>query len=165
VTLLAAVIEIWISRRAGGLFLVADAVHLIAHLGIFIVLLMPLGRRHAAREDAMTCAVLLIVVAIAIWIAFRCVTTLIVGESAPPARALLFSLLGLVANLTAAWLFRDPAAQRWSFRVALAHEMSDASLTIAGLLGAGAIALYGFRWIDPALSLGIVMWLSFGREG
>jgi len=32
-------------------------------------------------------------------------------------------------------------------------------LTIAGLLGAGAIALFAWRWVDPGLSLAIALWL------
>jgi Co/Zn/Cd efflux system component len=79
---------------------------------------------------------------------------------APRPSALLFSLCGLVANLVSAWLFRDPAREHWSFRAALAHELSDASLTIVGLLGAAAIAYFHFRWVDPGLSLIIAGWLG-----
>ena len=40
---------------------------------------------------------------------------------------MLLSLLGFGANLTTAYLFRAPAKTRWSFRAALAHELSDAA--------------------------------------
>jgi cobalt-zinc-cadmium efflux system protein len=161
VTVLAAGVELWLSQRAGSLFLVADAVHLIAHMGIFGVLLIPVrGRRHAAREDIVTCVVLALVVGIAIWIAVQAIRNVAVWKEPPKPGYMLFSLLGLAANLTSAWLFRDPAQHRWSFRAALAHELSDASLTVAGLVGAGAIALFGFRWVDPALSLAIAAWLG-----
>ena len=65
VTVLAAVVEIAVALRAGSYFLVADAVHLLAHLAIFVVLLLPQHGRHAVREDVMSCAVLTIVLAIA----------------------------------------------------------------------------------------------------
>jgi cobalt-zinc-cadmium efflux system protein len=160
VTSLAAVVEIWASWTAGSRFLVADAVHLVAHLGIFVVLLLPQRGSHAAREDVVTCSVLLLVVAIAVGIAVDSSTHLLSNAGPPDAAALLFSLCGLAANLVSAWLFRDPAQERWSFRAALAHELSDASLTLAGLVGAGTIALFHFRWVDPGLSLAIAFWLG-----
>jgi cobalt-zinc-cadmium efflux system protein len=159
VTALAAAIELSASWASGSLFLTADAVHLVAHLGIFIVLLLPSRGPHEAREDIVTCTVLVLVVAIAAGIGVHSATDLF-SETPPRPAAMLFSLFGLGANLATAWLFRDPAQERWSFRAALAHELSDASLTIAGLLGAGAIALFHFRWVDPGLSLAIALWLA-----
>jgi cobalt-zinc-cadmium efflux system protein len=80
----------------------------------------------------------------------------------PPHPALfLLSLAGLSANLLTALLFRRPSEEHWSFRAALAHELSDGALTIAGLLGALAIKLFALRWVDPGLSLVIALWLIF----
>ena len=160
VTAFAALVETAVSRAAGSLFLVADAMHLVAHLGIFIVLLLPARGRHVVREDVATCSVLALVIGIAAAIAFRSASSLAAGGAPPRPEALLFSLMGLGANLTTAWLFSDPAQTRWSFRAALAHEISDASLTIVGLLGAAAIALFRFRWVDPGLSLAVAVWLG-----
>jgi cobalt-zinc-cadmium efflux system protein len=160
VTSFAGALELAVSTKAGSLFLEADAIHLVAHLGIFIVLLLPERGPHAVREDVVTSAVLVVVLAIATGIAFQSLGALVKPEPAPNPLVLLFSLFGLTANLVSAWLFRDPAHERWSFRAALAHELSDASLTVAGLLGAGAIAVFGFRWVDPGLSLAIAIWLG-----
>jgi cobalt-zinc-cadmium efflux system protein len=159
VTAIAAAIEISASWASGSLFLTADAFHLVAHLGIFIVLLLPARGPHEAREDAATCLVLVLVIAVAGGIAFHSASDLFTKAPPQPA-AMLVSLFGLGANLATAWLFRDPAQERWSFRAALAHELSDASLTVAGLLGAGAIALFHWRFVDPGLSLAIVLWLG-----
>jgi cobalt-zinc-cadmium efflux system protein len=164
VTGIAAAIEISASWASGSLFLTADAFHLLAHLGIFIVLLLPSRGPHEAREDIVTCLVLVLVIAIAGGIMFHSASDLFTKEPPRPT-AMLFSLFGLGANLATAWLFRDPAQERWSFRAALAHELSDASLTIAGLLGAGAIALFHFRWVDPGLSLAIALWLAVWAGG
>ena len=160
VTACAALVEMAVSRVAGSLFLVADATHLVAHLGIFVVLLLPARGRHAVREDVATCAVLALVIGIATAIAFRSASSLVAGGAPPRPEALLFSLVGLGANLITAWLFHDPAQTRWSFRAALAHEISDASLTVVGLLGAAAIALFHFRWVDPGLSVAVAVWLG-----
>jgi cobalt-zinc-cadmium efflux system protein len=159
VTVLAALVELFVSHRAGSLFLVADAAHLLAHLGIFLVLLVPARGAHEAREDVATCTVLALVVAIAIGIGVESVRHLVKSEASPPAAAMLYSLVGLVANLVSAWLLRDPARERWSFRAALAHELADGALTIVALFGAGAIALFHFRFIDPGLSLAVALWL------
>ena len=59
ITILAGGIELWTSARSGSLFLLADAIHLLAHLGIFLVLLIPPGRLHGAGEDVATVGVLL----------------------------------------------------------------------------------------------------------
>jgi cobalt-zinc-cadmium efflux system protein len=162
VTLLAAGIELAGARRSGSLFLAADAVHLVAHLGIFLVLLIPTATWHELGDDFVTNAVLILILLIALGIARPSVEQLSVALHEPPRPTfMLLSLLGLGANLTTAYLFRSPAKTRWSFRAALAHELSDAALTVAGLFGALAIKLYGFRWVDPGLSLVIALWLSF----
>jgi Co/Zn/Cd efflux system component len=160
VTVLAAVVEISVARHAGSFFLVADAVHLLAHLAIFVVLLLPQTGRHAIREDVMSCSVLMIVLAIACIIGGESVHAVRRSEVEPPPAALLFSLFGLGANLVTAALFREPAHGRWSFRAALAHELSDASLTVVGLLGAAAIAWFHLRWVDAGLSFIIAAWLA-----
>ncbi|HYS78353.1 MAG TPA: cation transporter [Candidatus Dormibacteraeota bacterium] len=160
VTTLAAILEMSVAWMSGSLFLVADSVHLVAHLGIFTVLLLPLRGSHEGREDVATTTVLVLVIAVAGGIAFQSVSHLLEPGEPPRPEAMLVSLLGLAANLITAWLFRHPARERWSFRAALAHELSDASLTVAGLLGALAIALYRFPWVDPGLSLAVAIWLG-----
>jgi cobalt-zinc-cadmium efflux system protein len=159
-TLAAAAVELFGSFAGHSLFLTADAVHLIAHLGIFLVLLVRPGERHTTREDRTTLAVLAIVGSIALGIGADSVRGLLDRPaSLPHAGAMLLALVGLAANLATAWLFRDPARERFSFRAALAHELADASLTIVGLAGAIVLAVTGAWWIDRALSLLIGVWL------
>ena len=52
ITVLAGGIELVSSQASGSLFLLADAVHLLAHLGIFLVLLIPPGRLHGATASS-----------------------------------------------------------------------------------------------------------------
>ena len=161
ITILAGGIELVVSRASGSLFLLADAVHLLAHLGIFLVLLIPPGRMHGASEDLGAVLVLVIIVAIAGWVVWLSVDHLLhpPGEL-PNAAAMLVALLGLAANTCSALLFRKPAETHFSFRAALAHELSDGGMTLAGLVGAGCISLFGWRWVDPTLSLIIGGWLG-----
>ena len=161
ITVLAGGVELISSRVSGSLFLLADAVHLLAHLGIFLVLLIPPGKLHGASEDLGAVGVLLIVVAIAGWVVWLSVDHLLHPPAELPNPAAKFvALLGLAANTCSALLFRKPAETHFSFRAALAHELSDGGMTLAGLMGAGCIALFGWHWVDPTLSLIIGGWLG-----
>ena len=166
ITLFAAVLEIAAARSGGSLFLAADAVHLVAHTGIFVLLLIPPRGDHAAREDLATIAILILIELIGLGIIIESARALL-SQSLDLARPelMLFSLAGLAANLVSAYLFYDPARLRWTFRAALAHELSDASLTLAGLAGALAIHFFGALWIDPLLSLAIGVWLVWWAGG
>jgi cobalt-zinc-cadmium efflux system protein len=161
ITVVAAAVELVGARRGNTLFLVADAFHLLAHVGIFIVLLVPTGRRHEWTEDLAATAILCMVAIIALGIAGTSIHRVISESTEPPEPLMmLLSLVGLAANLITAWLFADPAQRRWSFRAALAHELADGGLTVAGLVGAGLIAVLGWGWIDPTLSFAIALWLG-----
>ncbi|HLY73961.1 MAG TPA: cation transporter [Planctomycetota bacterium] len=160
ITLLAGAVELLGAWRGRSLFLAADAIHLVAHLGIFGVLLIPPGRFHERGEDVTTVAVLLLVLIIAMGIAYASIRELISARGdAPEPLFMLLALIGLVANLATAYLLRKPAENLWSFRAALAHELSDGALTVVGLLGVPAIKIAGWPWVDPGLSLMIGAWL------
>lgn len=161
ITMLAAAAELAGAWRGGSLFLAADAVHLVAHLGIFGVLLIPMARWHAQGEDIATIAVLTVILLIAVGITVASIRDVVATPDEPPDPSfMLLALLGLAANMGTAYLFKDPAETHWSFRVALAHELSDGALTVAGLLGALAIKLFAWHWVDPSLSLVIGVWLG-----
>jgi len=161
ITVLAGGVELLSSRASGSLFLLADAVHLLAHLGIFLVLLIPPGRLHGTSEDLSAVMVLVMVVGIATWLVWISADHLLhPPDDTPNPLAMLVSIVGLVANTCSALLFRKPAATHFSFRAALAHELSDGGMTLAGLAGAACISLFGWRWVDPTLSLAIGGWLG-----
>ena len=160
ITVIAALMELGGAAVGSTLFLVADACHLLAHVGIFFVLLIPAGPEHGRREDLATSVILGLIVLIALGIAWSAWRRIDGGSSEPVTPSLmLLSILGLAANLTTAWLFADPARTRWSFRAALAHELADGALTVVGIAGAGFIAAFGWMWVDPALSATIAGWL------
>ncbi len=160
VTMVAALVELAGAERGKTLFLAADACHLVAHLGIFTVLLLPRGPGHDRREDVAATVILAMVAVIAMGIAGASLQRLVGAAEPVTPSFMLLSICGLAANLTTAWLFADPARSRWSFRAALAHELADGALTVVGLAGAALIAAFGWTWIDPGLSLAIAVWLG-----
>ena len=134
-TLAAAAAEVLGAWRSGSLFLGADAMHLVAHLSIFGILLIPSARTHEHLEDVAAVGVLTIIAIIAVGIISEAAACLRQPLTQPPEAAYLnLSLLGLGANLATAYLFHDPARTRWSFRAALAHELADAAFTVAASL-------------------------------
>jgi Co/Zn/Cd efflux system component len=154
ITLLAGSIELAGALRGRSLFLTADAVHLMAHMGIYVSLVIP-GEAWGRRRDWGSIVVLLLVLLIAIGIVVASARDLFAGAETVEPLAMLLSLVGLAANLLTAWLFRRAARQTLSFRAAFVHELSDGSMTVVGLIGAGLIAWRHWSFIDPLLSLGI----------
>jgi len=161
VTIAAATIELHASYRGSSLFLASDALHLFAHVGIFAALLVPPGSLRGRGEGLATLGVVGSVLAIALLQAGSALRALLWGGSPPPAATtLLFSLVGLAANIASAAFLKAGADLRASFRAALAHELSDGALTIAALAGAVAIQLWGLGWVDPALCLATAISLA-----
>jgi cobalt-zinc-cadmium efflux system protein len=165
VTVGAAAVELVGSWHGASLFLVADGIHLVAHVAIFAVLFAARGWSGARREDAAAVAVVVLVLVIALGITAVSGRALVADRPHPDPATMLLSLVGLAANVTAAAVLAAPARRWLSFRAALTHELSDASLTIAGLLGAAAIAMFGWRWVDPVLSLAVGVWLTAWSAG
>lgn len=160
ITLVAGLVEMAVARHAGSRFLQADAVHLLAHLAIFTILLLPAhGARAARREDGAACAVLVIVLVLGAGMATDAIEGLLHPSAPPAAAAMLVSLFGLGANLASAALLRGGSRRRMSFRAALTHELADGSLTVVALGGAVLIAYDHVTWVDPTLSLLIAGWL------
>jgi cobalt-zinc-cadmium efflux system protein len=160
VTLLAAGIEMFYSASGHSFFLAADSIHLLAHLLVFLALFLPVWTHDERHEDWAANSVLGLVVLIAVGIGVSSIRALTAGQAeAPEPGIILLSIVGLAANIITAYLFMDPAEDYSSFRAALVHEISDATMTVVSLIGALAIKVYGWAWVDPALSLGVALWL------
>jgi cobalt-zinc-cadmium efflux system protein len=159
ITLFAGGWELFAAWYGRSLFLLADAVHLLAHMGIYGALLIPRRAWNHRGERVGTSVVLLVVVGVACGIVWESASGLVKGHERAEPAAYLTSLLGLGANLVTAWMFRDPARRQLSFLAAFVHELSDGGVTVLALVGAGIMALTGWRWIDSALGLGLGVWL------
>ena len=73
--------------------------------------------------------------------------------------------IGVVINTATALLFMRGGKGDLNVRGAFLHMASDAAISVAVVIGAGAIALTGREWIDPALSLAIAVVIVIGTWG
>ena len=78
---------------------------------------------------------------------------------------MLTAAIGVAINTATALLFMRGAKGDLNVRGAFLHMASDAAVSVAVVIGAGVIALTGLEWIDPALSLGIVVVIVIGTWG
>ncbi len=78
---------------------------------------------------------------------------------------MLVAALGVLINGATALLFMRGSKDDLNARGAFLHMASDAAVSVAVIIGAGVIAVTGLSWIDPALSLAIVVVIVLGTWG
>ena len=74
---------------------------------------------------------------------------------------LVVAAIGLVANLIGTWLLHRGAKSNLNIRSAYLHLLSDAVSSVAVIVGAIAIQLFGVFWVDPVLSLLIAVYVGW----
>jgi len=65
----------------------------------------------------------------------------------------LIATIGLVANLLAMWFLHS--GHSLNTRSAFLHVLGDALSSVGVLAAAGVMALTGWKWVDPLISIGI----------
>ncbi len=78
---------------------------------------------------------------------------------------MIVAAIGLVVNLGTAFLFWKGQKGDLNIRGAFLHMAADAAVTLGVLLGGLAINYTGLEWIDPALSLVIVIVIVYSAWG
>ncbi|HVO21316.1 MAG TPA: cation diffusion facilitator family transporter [Anaeromyxobacter sp.] len=160
---------------SGSLALISDAGHMLADaaaLGLALVAAWLSGRppddkRTFGYRRAEVLAAQINVGALfllATWIAWQAVDRL---RHPGPAIALGLmagvAAIGLLANLAILGVLHRERSL--NARTALLHVLSDTVSSVAILLAAGAMALWGgLTWLDPALSLGIAALILWGAS-
>jgi len=66
---------------------------------------------------------------------------------------------GLAANIAGTMLLREGSRANINIRSAYLHLLTDAASSLAVILGGLAIYFYGLTWVDPALTMGISLYL------
>ncbi len=155
---------------AGSVALISDAVH---NLGDFAALVLAYGAHRAGRRGpslrhtfglqrleilaAVINAALLS--GAALYIAVEALARL--AEPTPIKLDLVawLALLGIVDNGLSAWLLHRDSAHNLNARGAFLHMMGDMMTSVAVLAGALVMGVAPLPWLDPVLSLAIVVYI------
>jgi cobalt-zinc-cadmium efflux system protein len=161
---------------SGSLALLADAGHnlsdvlalLLAWGATVLAKRAPAGRRTYGLRKATVLASL--ANAVMLLVAVGVIVSEAVRRFSEPAPVetsivMLTAGLGVLINGATALLFMRGSQSDLNVRGAFLHMAADAAVSLAVVIGAGAIALTGILWIDPALSLGIAGVIVLGTWG
>jgi cobalt-zinc-cadmium efflux system protein len=166
-----AVLEAVGGWRTGSLALLSDAGHMLTDVSALVLALLALwfAGRPADLRRTYGYVRLEILSALMNGVLLLGITLLIVMEAisrlhAPPQVRLLpmavIAAIGFCANLGAlGFLHRS---HTMNARAAFLHVLGDTLSSSGVLLGAGVMALTGWRWVDPALSLAISVVIVIG---
>ena len=169
-TALFLVVELFGAWYANSLALLSDAAHMATDtlaLGIALVAVR-LGRRPPdalrtygyGRMEALGALFNgLLLVFIAAWILYESVHRFVDPPAVSTRTMLLVAALGLVVNLAAMRLLKAGRGESLNLRGAYLEVWADMLGSLAVLIGAGAIALTGWRWLDPAIAVLIGLWV------
>lgn len=155
---------------AGSVALIADAMH---NLSDAVSLVIAFAARRIARRPATptmsfgygraeVVAALVnytTLIVISVWLGYEALARML---DPPPVTGWIVVALAAVALLvnsaTALLTFRL-AKDSVNIRAAFLHNLSDAGSSLAVILGGGLIWAYGWRWVDPAVTLAISAWI------
>jgi cation diffusion facilitator family transporter len=155
---------------AGSVALISDAVH---NLGDFAALMVAYGAHRAAKRGpsvrhtfglqrieilaAVVNAALLC--GAAMYIASEAMVRL--ADPRPINLTIVFwlALLGIAGNGAAAWLLHRDSEHNLNARGAFLHMIGDMLTSVAVLVGALVMQVADLPWLDPALSLAIVVYI------
>ena len=73
--------------------------------------------------------------------------------------------VGIVINGITAWLFASGSKTDVNIRGAFLHMAADAAVSFGVVIAALAMLATGWRWLDPAVSLVIVLVITVGTWG
>ncbi len=167
--------QVAVGVSAGSMALVADAAHNFGDvLGLlFAWLAAILGRRAPSSGRtygwgrfsilaALANAVVLLVGSGAI--AVEAIQRFFAPEAVAAAPVMAVAAAGIVVNGFTAYLF-SRGHDDLNIRAAFLHMAADAAVSLGVLLGAALIAVTGWHWLDPLISLAIVAVILRGSWG
>ena len=106
----------------------------------------------------------LTLVGLIIWITVEAVQRLISPESMNPWPTLIVASLGFIVNLVAFRLLHDTSGNT-NIRSAALHVLGDLLGSVAAMIAAAVVMIWGWLYADPVLTLAIVVILGRGAFG
>ena len=161
---------------AGSLALVSDAGHMatdslalvLAGASALLARAGPDSKRTFGWAKAESVAGLLnagLMLALIVWIAWQAIGR--ISQTPEPINGpmvLAVGAAGLGINLLVGWMLWR-AEPTLSVRAALLHTVSDALGSVGAMVAGAGYALFGWAWLDPALSLGIAVLVGYAAWG
>jgi cation diffusion facilitator family transporter len=176
------VLEIIGGYAYGSMAVVADGWHMATHVAALTIVALAYGIARRRVDDprlsfgtgkigelaGYSSAIILVLVALAI--AYESVERLLNPVSIGFSHALLIAGVGLAVNLASAWLLHDRGggghashghdhghdhhhAHDHNHRAAYLHVLTDAATSVLAIVALLGAALFGLNWLDPAMGL------------
>lgn len=159
-----------------SLALLADAAHMLSDvvgLGIALYALRlaerPASVRHTygfQRAEVLgAVANGITLIAVVAWIFLEAFRRLADPEAVEGAGLLVVATLGLMINLGSAMLLNSARGGSLNMRGAFIHMASDTTGSVAVIVAAVAVIVWGATWVDPAASFAIgllILWATWG---
>ncbi|APO87817.1 cation diffusion facilitator family transporter [Marivivens sp. JLT3646] len=164
---------------SGSLALIADALHNLSDaLSLFIAFFARKVARRPA-DDIMTfgygraevVAALInytSLILVGLWLAFEAIMRFLDPQPVDGWLVVGLASLALVIDLVTAWLTFRMAKDSVNIRAAFLHNVADALGSVAVIVAGIAILVFGWLWIDPAITLLIaayILWMALGEMG
>jgi len=170
------VMELVFGTLAGSLALVADAGH---NLSDVLALVLAWGASRLARQGSTArhtyglrrttilaslanAVILLIAVGSIGWEAAR---RLLAPRPVEELTVVAVAAIGMALNAATAWLFLRDRHRDLNVRGAFQHMAGDALVSLGVLVSALVIRATGWTWLDPAVSLAIMVVITFATWG
>lgn len=164
------VVQIVGGLASGSLMLVADALHNLSDaMALFIAFAARrISRRPAndqmtfgyARAEVVAALInLTTLIIISLFLAWEAVSRLFDPQPVQGWTVVWIAALALVIDLGTALLVRAQAKDSLNLRAAFLHNLTDAGASAAVIIGGLAVAMYGWMWVDGALTLLISGWI------
>ena len=170
------IVEAIYGAMAHSLSLLADAGHnfgdvlglVLAWIASVLVRRLPTPRRtYGLRRSSILAALLnAVVLLIAIGgIAWEAMLRLRHPEPVANGIVMVVAAIGIAINGFSAWLFMAGRKDDLNIRGAFLHMLADAMVSLGVVLAAVAMVYTGWTWLDPLVSLVIVVVIAFGTWG
>ena len=121
------------------------------------------GFRSASILSALVNAVMMLITTGAI--AWEAIRRFVDPGAVSGLTVMVVATLGIVVNGVSAWFLMAGRKGDLNVRGAFLHLMADTAVSVGVVLAGAAIYLFGWNWIDPAVSLAVsavIVWSSWG---
>lgn len=105
---------------------------------------------------------------VGLWLAFEAIMRFLDPQPVDGWLVVGLASLALVIDLVTAWLTFHMAKDSVNIRAAFLHNVADALGSVAVIVAGIAILVFGWLWIDPAITLLIaayILWMALGEMG